>query len=278
MRLVFTGTGGKAGSWHMCGVQMAATRPDWKAIPKASLSDLAGADAVVMVKRIPKDTLDTIKKWGGPRIYQPLDFWRQPEDARNIGTPKEACIKFQKHFEEIDAEIVLTPNTMMKYDIAPICRRVEVLPHHYDPALHVDVHKEAKTLVYWGRTQYLAEWANPIRAACDKLGLEFLVNPAIPEHATMMVAVRGGIYGNWLDRRWKSSVKGATAMALGVPLVAWPEWSYTEFCGSVLWPFADQEQLYAAIQNAYSRRGEIAPSDKFSVENMAKRLEEILGV
>ena len=275
MKLLFTGSGGHAGSWHMRGVQMAATHKDWVAIPKATKADLVGADAVVLVKRAPKDTVAAIKAWGGPFLYDALDFWKQPEGASGIGSAPEACMRFQKHFSEVDADIVLTPNTIMKFDLEPICKKTAVLPHHFDPSISPNPRKHSRTVVYWGHPRYLEGWREIADRVCRRVGAELLVNPKDPTVGAMMLAVRGGPYGSWLDRRWKSGVKGVTAMALGVPLVAWPELSYTEFCGSHLKPFTNEVQLETGLLEGL--RGGFATDTTYSVENMAKVLEGIIS-
>lgn len=257
--------------------QMASTHPQhWRAVPKATRRDLVGADAVVLVKRVPEETLAEIKKWGGKFIYDPLDFWKQPYDAQGVTDAKTARAKFSDHFENVGAHVVLATNSMMKMDLEPICERVEVLPHHYDPSLYPSKHRQDDLVAYWGHPRYLAEWTVVAQEACKALGIRFKVNPEHPEDAGIMFGVRGGLYGSWLDRRWKSGVKGVTAMRLGIPFVAWPEWSYAEFCKHYICPFNNEWEVKGALEFALNLRHALVPSNEYSVENMARRLEKIV--
>ncbi|ATU90805.1 hypothetical protein [Phyllobacterium zundukense] len=76
MRVMFTGIGG-SGAWVMRGEQLAATRTNWRAVANATKRDLSAIDAVVVVKHISDRGLAALRKWGGPIIYDPLDFWDQ---------------------------------------------------------------------------------------------------------------------------------------------------------------------------------------------------------
>lgn len=277
MRVVFTGSGGKAGSWKMRAEQLASTRTNWKAIPKATRSDFRGADVVVLVKRVPEGTLQEIKNWGGYLVYDPLDFWKQPEGAQGIYSPEDARVRFREHFEKVDADIVLATNSLMKEDLSPICKKLELFPHHFDPALSPIQPRNKDEIVYWGHHRYLAEWEWVAQDICKKYGFRLKINPKDPTTCEAMFAIRAGLYGTWLDRRWKSSVKGATAMALGVPLIAYPEASLVEHCSSHLWSFTNEKQLERAVVDAMSSRHRIKPCPAFDVQYAARRLEKIIG-
>ena len=160
MKVLFTGRGGKAGSWQMRGLQMAEMRPDWRAVANCTLADLRDTDVAVITKRISDDSLAEIKKWGGKIVYDPLDFWHQPNDAVGISSPEEVQLKFSKHFKNINANLTLACNEKMKHDLAPMCRRVEILHHHYDPKLKAAKYNAGRTIVYWGHPRYLGEWAD----------------------------------------------------------------------------------------------------------------------
>ena len=276
MRVLFTGAGGKAGSWKMRAEQLAATRPHWRAVPKATRADLRGVDAVVLVKRVPEGTLAEIKRWGGRLCYDVLDFWSQPNEAQGIYSQEDIVERFWRHFEKVDADIVMATNSLMKEDLAGICKRVEVVPHHFDPSLYPNPRTELGSIVYWGHHRYLAEYEWVMQDLCKKHGFKFRVNPKDPTTGQAMFAVRAGLYGTWLDRRWKSSVKGAVSMALGQPLIAYPEASLTEFCASHLWQFTNEKQLERAVLDAMSSAHRVKPSPLYSVENSARRLEKIL--
>lgn len=276
MKIVFTGLGGKAGSWHMRGVQMAATRPDWIAIPKATKADLVGADAVVLVKRAPKDTVAAIKAWGGPFLYEPLDFYDQPASPE-ITNPQHVERRFMDYFKWLLPDVVLTTNSAMASDLKMLCKKTVVLPHHYDPRIDGRCfRRKNKVLVYWGHPRYLGGWEAVATESCRALGLEFCVNPKDPSNCLLMFGVRGGKYGTWLDHRWKSCVKGSTAMILGVPFLAQPDVSYVEHCGSHLVEVGEPGGLFSSMKMALDVVEETKVSAQHSIGAVSTKLEAVL--
>jgi hypothetical protein len=142
------------------------------------------------------------------------------------------------------------------------------------------------TILYWGRTIYLGEWQGIIERLCRKLGKTILYrngNSTIigksGYNVEAMFAVRGGEYGTWLARRWKSGIKGITAERLGIPFIAMPEQSYLEQSTKNLFPFNTEEELEKAIIEAFKKKDEefiTRPSTEYSLENCAHRLERTI--
>src|SRR5690606_19333970 len=115
MKVLFTGTEGE-GSWKMRAEQMAAARPDWKAVPHATRQDAEGMDVAVIVKRIQPESLAELKLWGGPLVYDALDFWLQRRKwfwrrSRKFRQKNaaDARVMALPYFERIDPDLILCP-------------------------------------------------------------------------------------------------------------------------------------------------------------------------
>lgn len=285
MRIMFTGIGG-SGAWVMRGEQLAATRLDWSAIANATRSDLSGVDAVVVVKHISERALAALRNWGGPIIYDPLDFWDQrasrfckTNPALQIESSEEARQVFAQDFERISPDLILCPTQAMNDDLSPLGYRTATLHHHFDPRLRSseqDVRARPRVLFH-GKRGYIKAWEYTARLSCRLLGADFIMSDApLPPPADVMLAVRGGRHGNWLSRRWKSNVKAATAQRLGLPFVAWPEIAYRETHPGAHW-FTSPIQLHRAIANALAAARPQPQTGLYSAEWAAGRLETILA-
>jgi hypothetical protein len=79
----------------------------------------------------------------------------------------------------------------------------------------------------------------------------------------------------WVSRRWKSNIKAAVALRLGLPFVAWPEAGYVETHPGAFW-FTNILEMHRAIGKALSTEP-TAPDDRFAVEACATELEIILS-
>jgi hypothetical protein len=78
----------------------------------------------------------------------------------------------------------------------------------------------------------------------------------------------------WISRRWKSNVKAAFALKLGLPFVAWPEAGYLETHPSAFW-FTNAREMHQAIGKALAAEKAV-PDDSFSIEACAAELEKTL--
>ena len=285
MKLLFTGVGGTA-AWTMRGEQMAAVRPQWRALPNATKDDFQDCDAVVIVKHISDAGLADLKAWGGPIVYDTLDFWSQqpstrsnPNPAQDIDNAAAARSLFQPIFARIDPDIILCPTAAMKHDLAPLGWKTEVFYHHFDPRLAADEvdHHRRKRVLYHGKRKHLGIWAIAARISCWIHGAEFkMSNGPQPLPADVMLAARAGRHGTWLSRSWKSNVKAAMAGRLGVPFVAWPEAAYTETHPQGLW-FTSPWGMHRALGKALKMERQAPETVLYSVEWCADRLERIIG-
>lgn len=277
MRVLFTGSM-PFGAWTMRGEQMAAQRTSWKAALNAETRDLSGVDAVVIVKHISDNALARIKGWGGPVIYDPLDFWtrHQPRDLSRIRTLDDARRVFAFHFSRIVPDILLCPTQAMVDDLTPLGWRTELLYHHFDPCLpEAPIKPSRPTVVYQGARQNIGRWKTLLQMSCKLHGADMIfcadsIAPAAHAHVAVRTARK-----HWLSRRWKSNVKAATAMACGAHLVAWPENAYLETCPDAYW-FEGPLGLHRAIGKALQAHAPEAERDRFSVETCANSLETLL--
>lgn len=274
----------------MRGEQMAACRKEWSAKQLATEEDLRGHDAVVLIKRTNNALLRPIRRWGGPIIYDALDFWLQPQDTIGIESSEQARHKFHNHFGRLRPQLVLACTQAMKDDLEPMMpQKVNLLRHHYDPRL-VPCEYPSSLVVYAGHLRYMGEdWARVIKAACNRLGVSFRAvgnfkqfcgsDEVIPAHPGIMIAVRAGQHGSWLAKRWKSNVKAATAQGLGVPFLAQKDTAYKETAPDTVWlpkDVPDINKMTKLIREALNKRETTEVDTTYCVENQADKLEKIV--
>lgn len=279
MNILFTG-GGRHGSWQMRGVQLSAQRVNWKAVPNATLRDLENVDVAIVVKHASDETLDLLHRWKGPIVYDPLDFWSHfPELQKTysrIRSAAEACSVFGSHFRRVNPALILCPTRAMADDFSGLGIPTDVLYHHFDPRLETPSIGASKRRVLYHGAETLGPWKMAVRASCYLNNATFVCSSAaLPPAADVLIAVRGGHHTNWITTRWKSNVKAATALRLGLPFVAWPESSYLETHPSGLW-FHTVGQMHRAIKEALCMPRPEPQRDIYSVEWCAKELERIL--
>lgn len=271
MKVLFTGVG-KAGSWTMRGAQMASARAEWKAVANATREDAEGMDVVIIVKRIEDESLRALKAWNGPLVYDPLDFWpRRPP----IWSVDEARLLVRPLLERIDPDLILCPVQQMADEIALLGWETRVLYHHYDPRLQqVGIEQGGRRrLVYHGEEAELGWWKRAAQISCFLHGAEFVIsNGPWPAPGDAMLAVRRS--KRWISRRWKSNVKAAVALKLGIPFVAWPEPAYFETHPSAFW-FRNIFEMHRAIGKALASDW-AKPDERFSLDACAGALEIIL--
>jgi len=266
---------------------MASQRKEWKAIRQALPDDFKGVDAVILVKRTPQGLVKRVHDWGGPFIYDALDFWPQQLGHQpSVESREDVHSFFRNYFEQLNADMVISVNSTMQRDLMDIVKKSECIPHHSAPSLFpFDKRALNKNAIwYWGMPHYLGEWHTIIADTCKKLDKTFIISStkrgqelkgSYGVNAAANIAVRGGHWGSWLSRRWKSGVKGATAQALRVPFIAWPEHSYIEQHKDNLYEFTDAESLELAIQRAFES-GRPKMTNSCSLETSSDLLEKIL--
>lgn len=284
-RLLFIGK--PCGAFTMRGRQMAAQRQHWRAAETATAADFETVDATVVIKDVDDATLTAARRWGGPIIWDALDFWpqsgaalramrgdpdlRAPEGLRKIAEPAMARIR---------PVLTLCPTDAMRDDFVSYGWPAETLRHHFDPRLETLAPRpsgERAVVLFLGAPQFLKEWKYAARLSCATYGARLMMSEAIPPpRADVMIAARGGVHGGLIARRWKSNVKAATAQRCGVPLVAWPEAAYRETASDAFF-FDGPLSLHRALGAAL-----VAPRPKpqtwlYSIAWAADTLETILA-
>jgi len=286
MRVIFTGNGPKTGTWRMRANEMASTRSTWEAIPQVDKQQLKNVEAVVLVKRIPRLLVERIHAWGGPFFYDALDFWRQSMDDPFIKSRTDIQRIFQKYFDRCSPDVILCTNKLMAKDLKIFGIKTTTHYHHYEPSLIVTKKQVSNEILYWGRRRYLGEWWDEMNEVCYRLDKRFVLFSGTSRlkpyqyNTNVMFAVRGGEYGTWLARRWKSGIKGIIAERLGIPYVAMPEQSYIEQASKNLFVFNNKEELKEAVIRAFDATDNPQikkPCTKYSLENCANELEKTIG-
>lgn len=287
-KVLFTGTGGKGGGWHMRAVQMARQRPEWRAQAHATYDDIMAADVVVLVKRISSKIHDALVRAGRPVIYDALDFWRQPHDADGIRTPEQARDRFSYHFKGIPhLRHIICVTKAMAEDLQPMGIPTSVIYHHFDPRIQKRPRGGIIRVVgYEGRGAYIEPLQSIIGRQCRSLGLDFrLIAPTtldddMPINSVdAVIAARAGTHASWLSRRWKSNVKAANAYARDCPLVAWPESAYLETAPQALF-FSDTLGLSIVLQKLRDQPDQCyLPENRralFDIRTLADQYEDLI--
>lgn len=271
----------------MRGRQIADCRAEWRATTEPTRAELLHADALVVVKDADEDVLRKAQNAGLPIIHDALDFWPQvkstllpPSRAQRIHGVEEVGPALFGRLRRFRPALILCATATMARDLAAFPAPKAVVRHHADPRLKpakAQAGAGARRLLYFGKRRFLGGWAGRISRVCQKLGAEFLaidIGAGVwtpPPPAAAMIAVRGGRDGTWLSRRWKSNVKAATAQALSLPFIAWPEAAYLETAPESYW-FQDEQSMAGAVSAA------LAPdarrlSHRFTPEESAAELE-----
>lgn len=270
MNVLFIGMSEKAGSAIMRGQQIASTRDRWTYIYNPTDRELQGYDIIVLVKKARQTLVERIRATGSVFVYDPLDFWGQ----EYIPSSGDARVTAKRHFGRVNADIVIATHEAYQRGIQDFCKRVEVIPHHFDPRLPITRRRNDKVLVYYGQANYISHWYLQILRACGQAGWGFLVNPSDMSCASAMIGARNAEHACWINRQWKSSVKLATAEGVGVPFIHDGDESYREFANEHCYEFKDEGEL-THILLTLNKNAPI--NNRFSVEEMAKKYEVLFS-
>ena len=248
MNILFTGRGG-AGSWAIRAEQIGQALGA-RVQPLAGLEDCSRADLIVVVKRIPEQLLERIRRSGRPWVYDIVDAYPQPECS---GWKKPAAIAWvDTTVERLRPSAVIWPNERMRDDLTEELRwqakpapRGVVIPHHCRPGLRVNPIRDRITRIgYEGAPSYIDGWRSAIERQCQRLGAEFVLNPSHLADVDVVLALRDKNHCGYPQRHWKSNVKLANAHGSGTPFIGMPEPGYKE-TGSGAEQWADNEQELA---------------------------------
>lgn len=223
MNTLITGRGA-SGSFQIRGVQIGAALGA-RVVPNASADDMAWADVVIAVKRIPGDLLHRIRASGKPWVYDVVDAFPQPECV--AWSEKQAAHWVQTLMAGFQPDAVIWPTAYMQ-SCAPYLRG-KVIHHHHRPGIKVNpIRPTIKTVGYEGRPEYLGEWKPAFEKACADIGAKFVINPPHLADLDVCIAVRGRAHRGWTQQFFKSNVKLANAQGSGTPIIAQMDAGYLE--------------------------------------------------
>lgn len=282
VRALFTSRS-SAGAWQIRGLQLAATRANWRAVNHPRSADLAACDLLCVVKKADPDVLYRARRLRKAVVYDIVDNWVQPDDGLRHTSVAQARALFAPAWREIAADGYLFPTQRMARDLGALVPRGITLYHHHRVGIAPNPVRERVATVGYEGADYLGEWRARIEAACAQRGLRFVANPARYTDLDVVVLVRGGAHGSFLARSYKSNVKLANAYGSGTPaLVHVDEMSaHDTDCGDVLF-FSDHpgsferqlDRLCAshALRLAMHRRF-LQASAPFHIDRIAATLE-----
>lgn len=274
MNILFTGRGG-AGSWAIRAEQIGAALGA-RVKPMASVADCKAADLVVVVKRVPDDLLQAIRKSGRPWVYDIVDAYPQPMCSDWSEAESRAWLK--EHLAKLKPNFVIWPNERMKADAGGGA----VIYHHHRPALRVNpVREQIKAIGYEGAESYIESWKPAIEAECRARGARFVVNPPQLADVDVVLALRGHRWNGYPQQHWKSNVKLANAHGSGTPFIGAPEDGYTETASGAEYWARTPSELSVALnwlesQSAREEVNERFLKAAFSIEHAAERYRDVL--
>lgn len=222
LRVCFLGDG-LSGSWEIRAEQMAATNRRWRAIPTCRFTpdQIDHFDVFCFVKRFDNNWARRMREAGKRVVYDIVDPWKQPQDGQLYTDLDSIRGYFQQMLEPLALDSVIFPNQAMRNDLEAVVPRAVTIYHHWRPGLQpIVVRDRARTVAYEGETRFLGPWHEIVREACRKLGLQLRCSGSALQRADIGFAARGGKHGTLLPKRYKSNVKMANMLALGLPTIA----------------------------------------------------------
>lgn len=285
MNILFTGRGG-AGSWTVRAEQVGQALGA-RVQPLASVEDCNRADVIVVVKRIPEQLLERIRRSGRPWVYDIVDAYPQPTCAS--WKKPEAIGWLDTTIERLRPSAVIWPNARMRDDLVEERRwqhvevpRGAVIPHHHRPGIRKNpVRERIARIGYEGAPAYIDGWRSAIERQCQRIGAEFVLNPSHLADVDVVLALRDKNHSGYPQRQWKSNVKLANAHGSGTPFIGLPEPGYKE-TGSRAEQWAETEQELAIaldfLAPQWVRRAQRAAFLKAAlpVETVAQQYREFL--
>lgn len=264
MRILFAGSGGRAGSWIIRGEQLAvATGAKFRT--KIDDDAMSKAQVVVLVKRPDAGTLGKLHRFNKPFVWDVVDAWPQPHG--NDWDRSRAVAWLRGEIRRLNPFAVVFPNTRMLED-SDWTGPSMVLPHHSNPRYMQKSQKfnDQRVLAYEGAVRYLGKWDQMLAEECSRRGWVYRKTDDISE-ADYVVALRD--VNGYPAPAWKSNVKTANARALGLPVIASPELSYREFANGTEEWVTSSEELTAALDKVAKLSTKYS-ADPIQIEKIAK--------
>lgn len=218
MAILFTGKGGKSGSWAIRGEQLGQIGT---VIPHCT--DPKGFDVAVVVKRTPDPVIQSLRDYSVPWVWDIVDAYPQPH--ANLWTKSEGIDWVRKQIATLRPDGIIWPNKKMQEDVGSNLPQT-VLYHHHRPGIRSNpIRPDVKTVGYEGG-DYLGIYRRTLEKECAKRGWRFTVNPEELVDVDIVVALRDPT--GYVPFCWKSNVKLANAHGSGTPFIGNPENGYIE--------------------------------------------------
>lgn len=262
---MFTGKGGKSGSWEIRGRQLGEALGA-EIQPLAEVSDCRSADVVIVVKRTPTTVVNAIRASGKPWVYDVVDGWPQPCTWGEM----DACTWLRGTLAHLAPTAVVFGTHRMQTD-SGFTGPSLVLPHHAWPKYQRDpVRQNVEVVGYEGSPLYLGRWRAVIESECRHRGWRFDINGNM-QHADIGIALRdnGGYPSKW----WKPGTKLANLQALGIPALCSPERGCREIAsGSEYWIERPEHVAHAfdELRDVDVRAAIAAVQEPLRLEHVAK--------
>lgn len=268
---LFTGKGGKSGSWQIRGEQLGSMG---SVIPHCT--DPKGFDAAVVVKRVPEQVIHGFRDHGVPWVWDIVDAYPQPHCLS--WTKSEAIAWVRKQVEQWNPSGIIWPNRKMMED-CDINLPQTVLYHHHRPGIRLNpIREEVKTVGYEGGP-YLGSFRGLLEEECSKRGWRFVINPSDITDLDIVVAFRDPT--GYVPFSWKSPVKLANAHGSGTPFIGQPENGYVETQSGAEYWAGNRKEIATAFEWLTSQEAREQVHDRFlkcaySLEAAQKDLKEFL--
>lgn len=218
MKILFTGKGGKSGSWAIRAVQLGSIGT---VIPNCT--DPKGVDVAVMVKRTPEPVIRSLRSADVPWVWDVLDAYPQPHAHQ--WTQEDGIAWIRKQIEALSPDGIIWPNRKMMEDVG-VDMPQTVLYHHHRPGIHINpIRSKVQTVGYEG-APCLGHWRSVLERNCERRGWNFTVNPENLADVDIVVALRDP--SGYVPFSYKSNVKLANAHGSGTPFIGSPENGYVE--------------------------------------------------
>ncbi len=274
MKVLIVGSDGR-GSWQMRGVQLGAALLA-RVTLKPTKADWLWADVVVLVKRATIEYRYDTRTATAPLAWDVLDYWDQPE--QNDQPAADLARQVFAIRDRFEIATLIGATEAMANDIGGV-----YLPHHCRIGLTPTPPRDKSLIVgYDGTKKYLGKWLKSLIAACESLGLEFVIHPPDLREVDVLVSFRDGKWDGDVCRQWKSGVKYVNAICAGRPVLTQPAAAFSELkpVGEAI---TDPSELVSALERVTSQTmREIAYQDgvkraaSFTVEAVAKQYVAIL--
>jgi hypothetical protein len=257
MNLLFTGRG-TSGSWKIRGEQL-GQEMGARVRPMASIDDCQWADVIVVVKRIPTELLQRIRKSGRPWMYDIVDAYPQPYCSSWGEAESKAWVR--EYLAALKPDSVIWPNQKMKDDCGG---SGAVLYHHHRPGIRRNpIRARIQRIGYEGSPSFMEGWMPAIERECRRIGAEFVLNPANLSDVDVILALRDRNHAGYPQRMWKSNVKLANAHGSGTPFIGLPEPGYQETASGCEYWATNCDELGTALDWLESQSAREQVSERF---------------